>query len=116
MRILRYLLLALIAVALLIVASANRGMVTLNLLPGELTTYIGRNWTIQLPLFLVVLGGVAGGLVLGFGWEWLREHKYRATAAKSTREASKLQREVAKLKTAPEDEVLAILEDKRKAS
>ena len=116
MRIVRYLLIAVIGIVLLVVASANRAPVTLNLLPGEMTTYLGRNWSVQLPLFLVILTGVAAGVLLGFVWEWLREHKHRATAAQKKREASQLQREVAKLKTAPDDDVLALLDDKRKAS
>ena len=63
---------------------------------------------------VVVLGGVGAGLVIGFLWEWIREHKHRREAAEKAREARKLNREVSKLKKQKnegKDEVLALLED-----
>lgn len=114
MRYVRYLVLALIALALLLVASANRGAVTLNLLPGEFVPYVGRNWSVEVPLYLVIFGAIAAGLLLGFVWEWLREHKHRKVAARSSREAKQLSREVEKLKPQPQDDVLALIEDKKK--
>lgn len=110
MRLIRYLVLALIGLALLVIASANRAPVSLHLLPGEMTAYVGRNWTVDLPLYLVILGSVAVGILLGFVWEWLREHKHRATATRHRREATRLSREVAKLKQQPDDDVLALLD------
>lgn len=114
MRYVRYLILALIGLGLLLIASANRGAVTLHLIPGEFVPYIGRDWTADLPLYLVILAAVAVGVLLGFVWEWLREHKHRKVAARSTREARQLSREVEKLKPSPKDEVLAIIEKKDK--
>jgi hypothetical protein len=46
-------------------------------------------------------------------WEWLREHKYRATATRATKAVTKLERELAHMQDAhalPKDDVLAILE------
>jgi lipopolysaccharide assembly protein A len=113
MRFLRYLFLAVLAICLLIVALANREPVTLNLLPGELATFAGANASVSLPLFLVIFGGIVAGVVIGFVWEWLREHKHRAEAVTQRREREKLEREVTRLKAAAErqtDDVLALLE------
>lgn len=114
MRTLKYLFLALVGLSLMLVAVANRELVTLKLLPRELADLAGFNMDIQLPLFLVILGGVVVGLLVGFVWEWLREHKHRRDAARGRRDVSKLEHEVTKLKKSSDtdkDEVLALLED-----
>lgn len=114
MRTIKYLFLALVGLTLTLVAVANRELVTLKLLPKELAELAGFNLDIQLPLFLVILGGVVVGLLVGFVWEWLREHKHRRDAARGRRDVSKLERQVTDLKRTsdPEqDEVLALLED-----
>ena len=117
-RVLNYIFLGVVGLGLLVLALANRGMVTLRLLPEEMGAFLGLTWAIQLPLFLVVFGGVVLGLLVGFVWEWLREHKHRAAAAEAKRKAAKLEREVSRLKVKqdePEDDVLALLEQPRKA-
>ena len=114
MRYIRYAILGAIAVVLISVSMANRQVVELRLVPEALDELIGLNWSITLPLFLVVLGGVAAGLVLGFIWEWLREHKHRRTASVKAREVSRLEQEVTKLKGSQaqgKDEILAILDE-----
>ncbi len=118
-RFLRYLLLALLAIGLLTVAIANRDPVTLQALPQDMGLFLGLSWAIELPLFLVMFGGIGVGLLIGFFWEWARESKHRSTATTKAREVARLEREVTKLRSAqagPEDEVLALLETKRKAS
>ena len=118
-RFLRYLLLALLAIGLLTVAIANRDPVTLQALPQDMGLFLGLSWSLQLPLFLVMFGGIGVGLLIGFFWEWARESKHRATASTKAREVARLEREVTKLRSAqagPEDEVLALLETTRKAS
>jgi uncharacterized integral membrane protein len=118
MRYLKFAFLAALGLILLTLALANRGAVTLRLLPEELGTYVGVNWAVDLPLFLVVFGGIVAGLLIGFVWEWFREHKHRAAAAEARREAVRLEREVTKLRetaASPEDEILALLEKPRKA-
>lgn len=118
MRYIRYAFLAVIAVAMITVALANRGSVTLNLLPqglADLIRFPAEANSITLPLFVVIFAGIVAGLLLGFVWEWLREHKYRAEAASQRRENARLNREVAKIKTdkAEGDDVLALLDEAR---
>lgn len=114
MRYIRYAFWGVLGLLLLIVATANRGSVTVNVLPDELAGFIGWNYAVALPLFLVIFGGIVAGLFIGFVWEWLREHKHRAAAAEHRRARAKLEREVDRLKE-PEpgsgDDVLALLEN-----
>ena len=113
-RYLRYLFLGAIAVALLTVALANRAPVVVKALPPDLAALLGIDWQLELPLFLVIFGGIVAGLLLGFVWEWFREMKHRSAASIKTREVTRLQRELAVLKDAssvpPKDEVLALLD------
>ncbi|MEQ3709538.1 lipopolysaccharide assembly protein LapA domain-containing protein, partial [Tateyamaria sp.] len=65
------------------------------------------------PLFIVILGSIIAGLLVGFVWEWVREYGQRAEAARQAREMRRLEREVARLKVEKhegQDEVLALLE------
>ena len=121
MRYIRYLFVALILVVLVIGAMANRQLVTLTVLPTGLADLAAWNFSIDLPLFVVVLGGVAVGLLLGYVLEWIRESKHRAEVAKRQKQVKSLNREVSRLKVETnqgKDEVLAILDDAaaRKAS
>jgi uncharacterized integral membrane protein len=113
-RAIKYLFLILVAIALVILALANRDPVTLTLLPQELALWSGVDLAIELPLFLVILGGVVTGLLVGFVWEWLREHRYRSEARHNRREARKLEREVQDLRgrrNENRDDVLALVEE-----
>ena len=110
----RYAFLVLVAIALVVLALANRGVVTVTLLPADLAAWTGLTQSVELPLFLVILGAVIVGLLVGFVWEWLREHRHRADAGRQRRENHKLEREVQSLKgrqNEGKDEVLALLED-----
>ena len=115
MRYIRYAFLGALAVVLISVAMANRGAVELRLLPDELATPLGLAWSIELPLFVVIFAAIVAGLLIGFVWEWLREHKHRAQAARKEGEVRQLKREMSKLqgttKTGEPDEVLAILDE-----
>lgn len=114
MRYIRYLFLAILAVGLVTLSMANRGMVTLNLLPAELSGFLGYSWSITLPLFLVILMGIILGAALGFVWEYLREHKYRAAGNRTRKERDALIREVKKLKepkAKPGDDIIELLEE-----
>lgn len=118
LRTLRYLFLGTLALVLIALALANRDTVTLRLLPAEAGAFLGFGWSIDLPLFLVIFGGILLGLFVGFVWEWLREHRIRAEAAQSARKLGQLEREVSRLSAkteGPKDEVLALLEDPRRA-
>lgn len=109
LRYIKIALLALIAIALVVVALANNTLVTLRLLPPDLATFIGTNVEMRLPLFLVILGGVVTGLLIGFIWEWLREHRYRAAARRAERDMTRQQ--AAKPGAARKDELEALIDD-----
>ena len=114
MRYMRYAFLGTLGIILISVSLANRGMVTLKLLPQALAELFGYDPGIRLPLFVVVLGGIAAGLVVGFIWEWMREFKLRRQAGQSTAKVRQLEREVSRLKDQKhqgKDEVLAILDE-----
>ncbi|WP_164658325.1 lipopolysaccharide assembly protein LapA domain-containing protein [Tropicibacter sp. Alg240-R139] len=114
MRYIRYAFLGTLGILLVSVSLANRNFVTLKLVPEDLAGLIGFNLSVSLPLFVVVLGGIAAGIIIGFVWEWLREHKHRKEATVKHREVRKLEREVTKLKDKSnegKDEVLAILDE-----
>lgn len=118
MRYLRYVFLAAVAIVLLTVALANRGAVTLNALPGELAGFAGWSWSVTLPLYLVIFGSIVAGLMIGFVWEWFREHKHRSSAKERAREIGRLERELGELRRMqpePKDEVLALLDRPAKA-
>jgi lipopolysaccharide assembly protein A len=113
-RYVRLIVLGLAGLALLIIALANRSAVTVRLLPDDLATLAGLNWVAEVPLFLVIFGGIVVGVLVGFVWEWFREHGHRATANTKAREVTRLERELAVLKDStsapPKDDVLALLE------
>ena len=114
MRYIRYAVWALLALVLVSVSLANRGFVELKLMPEALAELARFNLTLSLPLFVVVLAGIALGVALGYVLEYLREHKHRREARLRKGEVKKLSREVKKLKRQKhegKDEVLAILDD-----
>jgi uncharacterized integral membrane protein len=106
-RSLRYLFLAALGLVLLTVALANRAPVTLKALPEDLAAFTGFAWQIELPLFMVIFGGIIAGLLIGFVWEWFREMKHRSTASRKLAVMKDSQ-------SVPKDDILAIL-DKPKA-
>ncbi|MDG1376178.1 MAG: LapA family protein [Yoonia sp.] len=112
MKTLRYAFWAIVALILILVGLANRGMVTLRAMPASFSDYLGISPDIQMPLFVAIFIGVGVGLLLGFVWEWIREYKERAVGRAKAREVEALRRELAALKTsqAPKgDDVLALL-------
>ncbi|NBC88102.1 MAG: DUF1049 domain-containing protein [Alphaproteobacteria bacterium] len=114
MKYIRYASIAIFALALVLIALANRGIVTLRVLPDELAGFAALNPTYDVPLYVVIFGGILAGLVVGFVWEWIREAGERAAAARQARELASLRAEVARLrKTDPRhrDEVLAALDE-----
>ncbi|VDC28287.1 LapA family protein [Pseudogemmobacter humi] len=119
LRYLRLLFIGLLGLLLLTLALANRGPVTLRLLPEDMGGMLGlgAGWT--MPLFVIILGSVGLGILVGFVWEWLRELRLRQAAKQQTRTVARLERELAVLKDShlvpPQDQVLAILaEDERR--
>ncbi|WP_368186858.1 LapA family protein [Aestuariibius sp. HNIBRBA575] len=113
MRYIRYGFWAIVAICLIAVGLANRGLVTLRAMPEFLADLLGMSPVIELPLYVVIAASVGVGLLVGFMWEWLREHRFRAEAKSQTRAAKGLRREVDRLKAEKhegKDEVLALLE------
>lgn len=114
MRYIKYALIATFGIALIAIAVANRGFVSIQLIPNEVAGWFAVNPQIELPLFIIIFGGIIVGLFVGFVWEWIREHAQRAEAARQAREMRRLQREVKRLKGEKhegKDEVIALLEE-----
>ena len=114
MRYIRYAVIAVFALVLVFIALANRNFVEIRLIPAEVADLFALDPVVELPLFIIVYGGIVVGLAVGFIWEWVREHGLRAAAARSDRERRRLAREVKKLKGekhAGKDEVLALLDE-----
>lgn len=114
MRYIRYAFLAAVAIVLIVLALANRDLVTLHLLPSDMAGYVGQNFSYQLPQFVIIFLAIVLGLFIGFFWEFLREHKYRAEGRTALRDKQKLESEVKGLKRKTnegQDDVLALLDD-----
>jgi ABC-type phosphate transport system substrate-binding protein len=76
---------------------------------------LDKDGMIQFP---VILGGVVMGVLIGFTWEWLREHKYRKTASQRGKELARLEREMEVMRdssSVPKDEILTLIDKPRKA-
>ncbi|KPP89550.1 MAG: Protein of unknown function (DUF1049) [Rhodobacteraceae bacterium HLUCCA08] len=109
----RYAFWAIVAICLIFIGMANLEPTTLSLVPAGLERFVPFPTSIQVPLFVVIFAGVAIGLLVGFLWEWVREHRIRSEARARKREADALRREVDRLtaqKHEGKDEVLAILD------
>ncbi|CUH52948.1 LapA family protein [Shimia sp. R11_0] len=114
MRYIRYAFLGTLGVVLISIALANRDFVTLTLLPAVAEDWFGVNYVIELPLFLVILGAIVAGILIGFCWEYLREHRMRSDKSKAEKELHKTKREVRRLKgreAEKKDEVLVLLDE-----
>ena len=79
-----------VAAAVVAFAVANRGSVKLSLLPLP--------FEIELPLYLVVLGAMLAGLILGGLIAWLSAGRLRRRARQSAREAEASSREAQALR------------------
>lgn len=114
MRYIRYAFLATVAILLIILAIANRELVTLKLLPAEMVEYVGMNFSYELPQFVIIFLAVGLGFTIGWIWEWMREHKTRVEGRKANRAKEQLERQVKGLKRKTDegrDDVLALLDD-----
>ena len=83
-------------------------------MPTPLADLLSISPNIQLPLFVVIFLAVGAGLLIGFFWEWIREHRLRVDGRTKAREVEQLRKEVADLrKTEAEsegDEIFALLD------
>lgn len=115
MRYVRYAFWTVLALAFVIVALANRNVVTVALLPQGLGDLIGFNISLTMPLFLILGAAVGAGLLLGLVWEWLRERGYRKEAAAARAETQVLQTQITRERTSGvpkvvRDDVLALVD------
>ena len=115
MKTIRYAFWAIVGLCLILIGLANRGVVTVRAMPEPMADLLGLSPDVSLPLFVVIFLGVGAGLLIGFLWEWVREHRIRADARSKTREVDALRREVEQLRGAAagaksDDDVLALLE------
>lgn len=95
MRYVRYFILTVIGLALLLIAVANRQIVTVQLEPFGLGEPFPQ--PVDLPLFVVIFVSALSGLIAGFVIEWIRERKHRRAIFEQEREASNLRKEVKRL-------------------
>lgn len=95
MRYIRKIFLGLIAVALILVAVANKQIVTVQLEPFGLGEPFPQ--PIDVPLFLVIFASALSGMIAGFLIEWIRERKHRREIAVQQQKAGELRREVKRL-------------------
>jgi uncharacterized integral membrane protein len=131
-RYLKILFLVLVAIVLVLLLLSNQEPVSVSLLPASLAgtlgwdvtvsevrvlpealaNTIGMDGTLTLTVALIVAASLIVGIVVGFIWEWLREHRFRAEAKTQRREAQRLNQEVAQMKggSDTQDDVLAILD------
>lgn len=113
MKYVKYTFWGVVAICLVIVGMANRGIVTLRAMPEALAGPLGISPDIELPLFMVIFIGVGLGLVIGFLWEWVREYRIRSDARAKSREVDALKREIDGLKAKEsegKDEIVALLD------
>ncbi len=114
MRAIRLIFFVVLAIVLILVATANRDPITVGLMPQGIAEFTGRDWTLTMPGFLALFLAMVFGVLVGLIWEWLREAHLRAESKSRAQDLARLQREVGDLRrthAAPKDEVLAILED-----
>lgn len=112
MRFIKLLVLAVILAGIVLVSVANRGMITVSLLPEQLTQFVNIPTEVTLPLFAILLAAMAVGLLVGYILEWLRERKHRKAVGRSKREVSRLEKEIDNLRKKTgegQDDVLALL-------
>lgn len=116
LRYIKMVILGVLLIGLVSIALANRGMVVLNTLPEGLARLPGMgqfSFSLEVPLFVVVFAGVGIGLIIGYIWEYLREHKHRAEVSRKQAEVRELNRKLKATQAERDkdkDEVLALLD------
>ena len=113
MRYISYVFYGSLMIVLVLIAIANRSTTELNLVPDELE-FFGFNFSISLPVYVIFFGGIIFGVIIGFVWEWLREHKHRAEVARKRGELRRAEQQLRKIKGEKykaQDDVLALLDE-----
>ena len=78
-----------LAVVIVVFATANRHSVVVDLWPLE--------FSVDLPLFILILGCLFVGLIAGGAITWLSAARSRLRSRKAARRVSELERDVARL-------------------
>jgi uncharacterized integral membrane protein len=86
-----------VAALLLIFAVANRTPVVLSLDPFSPGT---PAWSVQLPLFVIILAAVGVGVVVGGIADWFGQARYRREARFGRSEVKRLEQEAQALRRA----------------
>ena len=113
MRYIAYIFYGVIFLTLVLVATANRTVVELSLLPKELSSF-SLDYSISVPIYLIFFSGTFLGTLLGVLWEWSREYKHRAELHHQSRELRRIQNELSSLKDQKyqgQDKVLVLLDE-----
>jgi uncharacterized integral membrane protein len=83
------------AIVVIVLAVANRGPVTLSLDPIAQQNSI---YTLTLPLFVVLLGTLMVGIIIGGLASWVAQGRHRKAERRFRREAEGLRAEAERLK------------------
>jgi uncharacterized integral membrane protein len=86
-----------VAALLLIFALANRAPVVLSLDPFSPGA---PAWSVQLPLFLIILVAIAFGVVIGGVTDWIGQGRHRREARHGKAEIRRLEQEAQALRRA----------------
>ena len=81
----------LLGLVLLVLALANRDPTVLRLVPESFPFVPALQGSIVVPVFVVMFGGAAVGILIGFTWEWFREFGRRVDKSRSQRKLKKNQ-------------------------
>ena len=94
-RFLKSLLLLPVAAIVVLLAVANRAPVQLSFDPVNVDAPV---FSVNLPLYAILFGAVALGIVVGGVFTWLGQGRVRANARHHRREATRYEREVNRLR------------------
>jgi uncharacterized integral membrane protein len=99
-RFLKALILLPVAILVVLLAVANRAPVELNLDP--LSGGSSPEFAVTLPLYAVLFGAVALGIVIGGMGAWFAQGRHRRAERRYKREAGRLRGEAERLRTRPQ--------------
>jgi uncharacterized integral membrane protein len=88
----RWLVIGLIAIPVIVFSLANRQSVSLTLSP-----FMEQGWTLEAPLFVLVLAGIVIGMVIGGMASWFNQAKWRRAAREARLDAEQWRNEIRRL-------------------
>jgi uncharacterized integral membrane protein len=102
-RILRWVIGLPIAILVIAFAVANRQWTRLSLDPFSSTSPF---LSVEMPLWVLFIGGVFIGIMIGWVGSWLAQSKYRKLAKDRAREIAALHGELEAAKATPQDQAI----------